>query len=114
MSPAELVLPMFVAETDFALAPAITAVLAEAVASGDTGYTPPDPGIRTAFAGFAARRFGWVVDPVRVRTTADVMMGVVEILRATTERDGALAARLLREHIMWFYGFVPDATGPAE
>lgn len=81
----EDVLPMFVAETDFALAPAITAVLAEAVASGDTGYTPPDPGIRTAFAGFAARRFGWVVDPARVRTTADVMMGVVEILRATTE-----------------------------
>jgi cystathionine beta-lyase len=38
-------------------------VLAEAVANGDTGYTPPDPGIRTAFAAFAARRFGWVVDP---------------------------------------------------
>ena len=47
------VLPMFVAETDFPLAPAITAVLAEAVAIGDTGYTPPDPGIGPAFAGFA-------------------------------------------------------------
>ena len=36
------VLPMFVAETDFPLAPAITAVLAEAVAIGDTGYTVTD------------------------------------------------------------------------
>ena len=78
------VLPMFVAETDFPLAPAITAVLAEAVAIGDTGYTPPDPGIGPAFAGFAERRFGWSVDPARIRWTADVMMGVVELLRATT------------------------------
>lgn len=79
----EDVLPLFVAETDYPLAPAVTAVLAEAVASGDTGYTPADPGIRNAFAGFARRRFGWDVDPAGVRSTADVMMGVVEILRAT-------------------------------
>lgn len=78
------VLPMFVAETDFALAPGITEVLAAAVANGDTGYTPPDPGMKAAFAAFAARRFGWDLDPERVRTTADVMMGVVELLRATT------------------------------
>ncbi|WP_420488592.1 MalY/PatB family protein [Microbacterium atlanticum] len=75
------VLPMFVAETDFVPAPAITAALARAVQLGDTGYTPPDPGIRAAYAGFAERRFGWTVDPSRIRTTCDVMMGVVEILR---------------------------------
>lgn len=79
----EDVIPMFVAETDFPLADPIMAALQEAVTLGDTGYTPPDPGIRDAFAGFAARRFGWTVDPARVRTTGDVMMGVVEILRAT-------------------------------
>ena len=78
------VLPMFVAETDYPLAPAITARLAEAVAIGDTGYTPPDPGLGRAFAAFSQRRFGWTVDPERVRSTADVMMGVVELLRATT------------------------------
>lgn len=78
------VLPMFVAETDFALAPAITRVLAEAVATGDTGYTPPDPGLTEAYAGFARRRYGWDVQTSRMRTTADVMMGVVELLRATT------------------------------
>ncbi len=77
------VLPMFVAETDFPLAEPITAALAEAVALGDTGYTPPEPGLRDAFADFALRRFGWHVDPARVRSTGDVMMGVVELLRAT-------------------------------
>ena len=83
MYPAD-VLPLFVAETDFALAPAITRRLARAVELGDTGYTSPDPGIRAAYVGFAKRRFGQDVDPVRVRTTCDVMMGVVEILRAVT------------------------------
>lgn len=78
----EDVLPLFVAETDFPLAEAITARLREAVELGDTGYTPPDPGIRGAFAAYAQRRFGWTVQPTRVRSTCDVMMGVVEILRA--------------------------------
>lgn len=77
------VLPLFVAETDFALAGPITRVLADAVAIGDTGYTPPDPGLRAAFPAFAERRFGWTVEPARVRWTCDVMMGVVELLRAT-------------------------------
>jgi len=78
----EDVLPLFVAETDFPLADAISARLHEAVDLGDTGYTPADPGICAAFAAFARRRFGWEVDPARVRSTCDVMMGVVEILRA--------------------------------
>ncbi|RKQ37081.1 FadR/GntR family transcriptional regulator [Kocuria tytonis] len=30
------------------------------------------------------------------------------IHRATAARDGELAARLLREHIMWFYGHAPE------
>jgi cystathionine beta-lyase len=79
------VLPLFVAETDFAPAPAITAALSRAVTLGDTGYTPPDPGIATAYSGFARRRFGWEVEPARLRTTCDVMMGVVEILRRVTQ-----------------------------
>jgi cystathionine beta-lyase len=80
----EDVLPLFVAETDFVPAPAITAALTRAITLGDTGYTPPDPGIAAAFAGFAQRRFGWVVDPARIRWTCDVMMGVVELLRQVT------------------------------
>ncbi|MBN9191147.1 MalY/PatB family protein [Microbacterium sp.] len=75
------VLPMFVAETDFPLAPAITRALARAVELGDTGYTPPNPGVREAFVGFAERKWDWRIDPSHVFWTADVMVGVVEILR---------------------------------
>ena len=78
------VIPMFVAETDFPLAPAITAALTRAVEIGDTGYTPPRPGIDLDFADFAERRWGWRPDPARIRWTGDVMMGVVEVLRAVT------------------------------
>jgi cystathionine beta-lyase len=79
------VLPLFVAETDFPLADPITRALTRAVTLGDTGYTPPDPGIRDAYAAFAQRRYGWTVDPARIRTTCDVMMGVVELLRRVTD-----------------------------
>lgn len=77
----EDVLPLFVAETDFPLAPAISDRLRAAVEIGDTGYTAPVSGVREAYAGFAGRRFGWHPDPGLMRTTCDVMMGVVEILR---------------------------------
>ncbi|MEJ1155360.1 MalY/PatB family protein [Microbacterium marmarense] len=79
------VLPLFVAETDFALAPAISRALVRAVERGDTGYTPPEPGIRDAFVGFAQRRYGWSVEPAGVRWTCDVIMGVVELLRVVTK-----------------------------
>ncbi len=79
------VLPLFVAETDYALAPAITDVLARAVRLGDTGYTPPEPGVREAFVEFSRRRCAWEVDPALVFWTGDVMMGVVEILRRVIE-----------------------------
>ncbi|MDY0829232.1 aminotransferase class I/II-fold pyridoxal phosphate-dependent enzyme [Microbacterium sp. BG28] len=75
------VIPLFVAETDYPLAPAISAALHEAVSRGDTGYTPADPGVTAAYSAFAARRLGWHPDPERMRITGDVIMGVVEILR---------------------------------
>lgn len=106
------VIPMFVAETDFALAPAITRTLERAVALGDTGYTPPDPGLRAAYADFARRRFGWGVDPGRLRSTADVIMGVVEILRATV----APGERVVVTPPVYppFYDAIPEAGGVVE
>jgi cystathionine beta-lyase len=108
----EDVLPLFVAETDFPLAPAISERLATAVALGDTGYTPPDPGIRSAFAAFAQRRFGWTVDPARVRSTCDVMMGVVEILRAVLEPGDRVV--VTPPVYPPFYDCVPEAGGVVE
>jgi cystathionine beta-lyase len=106
------VLPLFVAETDFAPAPAIGRALARAVEIGDTGYTPPDPGIAPAYSDFAMRRFGWTVDPSHVRTTCDVMMGVVEILRRVT----APGDRVIVTPPVYppFYECVPEAGAVVE
>lgn len=79
------VLPLFVAETDFPLAPAVSAALQRAVAVGDTGYVASRTPLAESFAAFAARRYGWSPDPARMRSTADVSMGLVEILRRVTQ-----------------------------
>ncbi|MHC9044263.1 MalY/PatB family protein [Microbacterium saperdae] len=78
------VLPLFVAETDFPLAPSITEALGRAVATGDTGYVASRTPLADAYAAFSQRRLGWQVDPARTRSTADVSMGIVEILRRVT------------------------------
>jgi cystathionine beta-lyase len=106
------VLPLFVAETDFAPAPAIGRALARAVELGDTGYTPPDPGIAQAYSDFTMRRFGWTVDPSHVRTTCDVMMGVVEILRRVT----APGDRVIVTPPVYppFYECIPEAGAVVE
>ncbi|KNY06826.1 MalY/PatB family protein [Microbacterium sp. GCS4] len=79
------VLPLFVAETDFPLAPEVTKALQRALDAGDTGYVASRTPVASSYAAFAQRRFGWDVDPTRVRTTADVSMGIVEILRRVTQ-----------------------------
>ncbi|HVA92392.1 MAG TPA: aminotransferase class I/II-fold pyridoxal phosphate-dependent enzyme [Chloroflexota bacterium] len=78
------VLPAFVAEMDFALAEPIQRALIEAITRGDTGYASP-MGLAEAFAGFAHARFNWLVHPERVFLVPDVMVGVAEVLRLTTE-----------------------------
>lgn len=81
---ADDVLPLPVAEMDFALAEPIAAALHDAVRRSDTGYTASSLPQAEAFAEFAAARFGWAVDPARVSSTADVSMGIVEVLRQAT------------------------------
>ena len=73
------VLPAWVAEMDYALAPPVAAALAEAVADGMTGYPDfrEDGGLLgEAYAGFAHRRFGHHVEPRAVIPTVDVTAGV--------------------------------------
>jgi cystathionine beta-lyase len=76
------VLPAFVAEMDFPLAPPVKIALAEAVELDDTGYGYPDPlGLADAYAEFAAARFGWEVDPARVAAAPDVVNAITSLLR---------------------------------
>lgn len=77
------VLPMFVAEMDYALAPPIARALHAAIDRSDTGYAWPKA-LRDVFPGYAARAFGWDLRPEYVFTVNDVMGGITEALRALT------------------------------
>ena len=84
------VLPLWVAEMDVMLAPAIRAALAGALDAGDTGY-PAGTAMAEAVQGFAERRWGW--SGIEVRDTAvvpDVMLGAVELLRLVSEPGDAV------------------------
>lgn len=77
------VLPLWVAEMDVALAPAVARALTAAVARGDTGYS--DGGhVRESWAAFSAGRFGWAPDPDRTSLAADVLAGIAAVLRSAT------------------------------
>jgi cystathionine beta-lyase len=86
------VLPAWVAEMDFRVAPAIREALAQAVELDDLGYASADAaGLGTAFAGFAQRRFDWEVDPAQVTPLNDVVSGLYDFVRVLTEPgDGVI------------------------
>jgi cysteine-S-conjugate beta-lyase len=77
------VLPAFVAEMDFDLAPPITRAVTAALAIGDCGYAHKGA-LGEAYAAFAADRLGWDVDPGRVYPVPDVMTGLAEVIEAIT------------------------------
>jgi cysteine-S-conjugate beta-lyase len=74
----EGVLPAWVAEMDFGLAPSIVTALHDAVDRGLTGYPYPDAeaAAATAAADFWADRFDWKVDPSWVFPAPDVIEGI--------------------------------------
>lgn len=75
------VLPLPVAEMDFALAEPVAEALHAAIRRSDTGYAAPSSRLPEALGEFTARRWQWPVDPGRVRTAPDVGVAVVETLR---------------------------------
>ncbi|MDM7889404.1 aminotransferase class I/II-fold pyridoxal phosphate-dependent enzyme [Curtobacterium sp. RHCJP20] len=75
------VLPMFVAEMDSVPAEPVREALERAIRNGDTGYVGHTRVLPGVFADFAGRRWGWDVDPDLVRTTTDVSVAAVEVLR---------------------------------
>lgn len=84
------VLPMFVAEMDCQVAPAISERLQRAVVESDTGY-PELPLYQEAFADFAGWMWNWQVDPARdVRLAGDVMQSMRELVLVTTEPGDAV------------------------
>ncbi len=104
------VLPMFVAEMDFPLAPEIKAALREAIEAGDTGYVNPhDTRAAAAFAGFAEDEWGWSPQVHRMGVTTDVSVVIVEALRRLIPPGGGVI--ITPPVYPPFFAFVPEAGG---
>lgn len=78
------VIPAWVAEMDFPLAPPIAEALHAAIDRGDTGYRS-GMGVAQALSDFAARTWDWSLDPARVTLIPDVLTGVAQSLAMLTE-----------------------------
>ncbi|GMA90296.1 MalY/PatB family protein [Homoserinibacter gongjuensis] len=102
------VLPMFVAEMDYPLAPQIADALRAAIDRSDTGYVDPrDPAPREAFAAFARDSWGWSPDPERMGITTDVSVVIVETLsRLAAPGDGVIITPPVYPP---FFDLIPEA-----
>jgi len=84
------VLPMFVAEMDFAIATEVRDALVHMIEASDIGYLDGPAELAPVFADFVADRWGWQVDPSHVYLATDVATGVVEALRVLRPDGGRL------------------------
>ena len=78
------VIPMFVAEMDAHIAPAVRERLERALREGDTGY-PQLPTYQEAFADYAAWQWGWRPQAAEMKLATDVVTGMRDALVAVTE-----------------------------
>ena len=85
------VLPLWVADMDFASPPAVVAALHARVEHGFFGYLTEAPELREVVAERLAKRFGWRVEPEAVVPVPGVNAGVNLAVRALTRPgDGLL------------------------
>ncbi len=84
------VLPMFVAEMDFAVAPEIRRAIVRAVEASDTGYLDGPGPLAGVVADFAKDRWGWEILDEHVHLATDVATGIVESLRVFRPSGGRL------------------------
>ena len=71
------VIPAWVAEMDYAVDPVVMEAVQQGLAGGVTGYPlEREPALGRAYAGWAARHFGWAPDPEAVHEVVDVTAGV--------------------------------------
>ncbi|NUP33455.1 MAG: aminotransferase class I/II-fold pyridoxal phosphate-dependent enzyme [Streptomycetaceae bacterium] len=86
------VLAAWVAEMDFTVAAPIREALLDAVGREDFGYPDDDSGtgLPEAFATYAARTWGWHVDPSRVGLVPDVVRGIELALEAFSPHGSAV------------------------
>jgi cystathionine beta-lyase len=83
------VLPLWVAEMDSTIAEPVAEVIRTALSLADTGYSSGnDYGV--AFSEFAAARWNWSVDPDDTVLVVDVMRGIGDVIRLTTDPEASV------------------------
>lgn len=86
------VMPAFVAEMDFKVAPAVQAAFERLVQRSDYGYGAETdlPALFAAFTRWSSRRYGWNPDPALTISAADVIQEIVAALVAYSNPDDGI------------------------
>ena len=84
------VLPLWVADADYACPPEIVNALQERVAHPVYGYGRDLKGLLSAFTGFVDRKYGWKVDPSWVIVLPGVVTGTILAARTLNEKGKTL------------------------
>jgi cystathionine beta-lyase len=84
------VIGAFIAEMDFGVAPPVEAALLDAIRRADFGYLTEQAvaEMADACAGWQRDRYGWDVDPARIRPLPDVITGLIAAI-AVFSRPGS-------------------------
>jgi cysteine-S-conjugate beta-lyase len=88
------VLPAWVADMDFPVAPVVAEAIEHAVRAGDLGYPDWESSgspLRAAFAERMQQRYGWATDTADVREHTDVVQAVQLVLHLGTAAGDAVA-----------------------
>ena len=88
------VLPAWVADMDFGVAPSITAALARLTRDQEYGYAARDGALAEAFVRRMERRFGWHTDPADTVAIGDLVQASFSSVMAFTEPGDAVLLQL--------------------
>jgi len=83
-------LPMWVADMDFAAPPEVTAALIAKAEHGIFGYSEPDQGYYTALAGWFQARHSWHIEPEWVVQMPGVVFALATMIRVLTRPGEAV------------------------
>lgn len=88
------VLPAWVADMDFGVAPSITAALSRLTRDQEYGYAARDGALAASFARRMERRFGWHVDPADTVPISNLVQASFASAMTFSEPDDAILLQL--------------------
>ena len=94
------VLPMWVADMDFQIPPAVREALAARAGHGIFGYSEPDKPYFDALANWFLSRHGWAVDPYTSVQTSGVVFALCILIRCLTKPGDAV---LVQEPVYYWF-----------